>query len=118
MADPKDGTVRGEWWKIFHDPQLDELEAQLNLNNQNIKQSFENFMVARAMIGEQVSQYYPTVTGSLSVTRSRSSGNGRGSTVEGVGNTGTGTGTRHGNDGDGARARAREPPAAPVSSAR
>ncbi len=93
VADPKDGTARGEWWKVFHDPQLNELEAQLNLNNQNIKQSFENFMVARAMIGEQVSQYYPTVTGSLSVTRARSSGNGRGSTVVGVGNTGTGTGT-------------------------
>ena len=35
VADPKDGTARGEWWKIFHDPQLNELEAQLNLNNQN-----------------------------------------------------------------------------------
>ena len=93
VADPKDGLVRGEWWKVFHDPQLNELEAQLNLNNQNIKQSFENFMVARAMIGEQVSQYYPTVSGSLSATRSRSSGNGRGGTVIGVGNTGTGTGT-------------------------
>ena len=93
VADPKDGILRGEWWKIFHDPQLNELEAQLNLNNQNIKQSFENFLVARAMIGEQVSQYYPTVTGSLSVTRARSAGSGRGSTVEGVGNTGTGTST-------------------------
>ena len=93
VADPKDGLLRGEWWKIFHDPQLDELERQLNLNNQNIKQSYENFMVARAMIGEEVSQYFPTVSGSLSVTRSRSSGNGRGSTVVGVGNTGTGTGT-------------------------
>ena len=93
IADPKDGLMRGEWWQIFHDPQLNELEAQLNLNNQNIKQSFENFMVARAMIGEEISQYYPTVSGSLSVTRSRSSGNGRGGTVVGVGNTGTGTGT-------------------------
>ena len=96
VADPKDGIVRGEWWKIFHDPELNDLEAQLNLNNQNIKQSFENFMVARAMIGEQVSQYYPTVTGSLSATRSRSSGNGRGGSVVGVGNTGTGTGTNTG----------------------
>ncbi len=85
--------MRGEWWKIFHDPQLNELEAQLNLNNQNIKQSFENFMVARAMIGQEVSQYYPTVTGSLSVTRSRGASGGRGGTVVGVGNTGTGTGT-------------------------
>ena len=99
VADPKDGNVRGEWWKIFHDPQLNELEAQLNLNDQNIKQSFENFLVARAMIGEQVSQYYPTVTGSLSVTRSRGASGGRGGTVVGVGNTGTGTGTGTGGTG-------------------
>ena len=93
VADPKDGNLRGEWWKIFHDPQLNELEAQLNLNDQNIKQSFENFMVARAMIGEEVSQYYPTLTANLSATRSRSGSGGRGGTVVGVGNTGTGTGT-------------------------
>ena len=93
VADPKDGTMRGEWWKVFHDPQLNDLEAQLNLNNQNIKQSFENFMVARAMIGEQVSQYYPTVSGSFSATRSRGASGGRGGSVVGVGNTGTGTGT-------------------------
>ena len=93
VADPKDGNLRGEWWKIFHDPQLNELEAQLNLNDQNIKQSFENFMVARAMIGEEVSQYYPTLTANLSATRSRGASGGRGGTVVGVGNTGTGTGT-------------------------
>ena len=93
VAEPKDGLARGEWWKVFHDPQLDELEAQLNLNNQNIKQSYENFMVARAMIGQEVSQYYPTVTANLSVTRSRGGSGGRGGTVVGVGNTGTGTGT-------------------------
>ena len=94
VARPKDATLRGEWWKIFHDPQLNELEAQLNLNDQNIKQSFENFLVARAMIGEQVSQYYPTVTGNLSATRARgaSGGGSRSGTVTGVGNTGTGTG--------------------------
>ncbi len=90
VADPKDGTLRGGWWKIFHDPQLDDLEAQLNLNDQNIKQSFENFLVARAMIGEQVSQYYPTVTASLSATRARGASGGRG-TVVGVGNATTGT---------------------------
>ncbi len=100
VADPKDANVRGEWWKVFHDPQLNELEAQLNLNNQNIKQSFENFMLARALIGEQASQYYPTVTGSLSVTRSRGASGGRSSTVTGLGTTGT-TGTGVGTTGTG-----------------
>jgi len=37
---------RGKWWKIFNDPELDALEDQLNIDNQNIKQAFENFMEA------------------------------------------------------------------------
>ena len=40
--------LRGKWWEIYNDPELNALEEQLNINNQNIKQFFENFMVSRA----------------------------------------------------------------------
>jgi len=36
--------LHGKWWEIYSDPELNALEDQLNINNQNIKQSFENFM--------------------------------------------------------------------------
>jgi len=39
--------LHGKWWEIYSDPELNALEDQLNINNQNIKQSFENFMEAR-----------------------------------------------------------------------
>src|SRR5262249_37692722 len=66
--------LRGKWWEIFHDPELNALEEQLNINNQNIKQFFENYMVARAIVREARSQYFPLVTAMPSWNRSRSSG--------------------------------------------
>ena len=47
-AQPADAKLRGKWWEIFNDPELNALEEQLDINNQNIKQYFENFMEARA----------------------------------------------------------------------
>ena len=40
--------LRGKWWEIFQEPELNALEEQVNINNQNIRQSFETFMSARA----------------------------------------------------------------------
>jgi len=75
VASPQDAMLRGKWWEIFNDPQLNSLEDQLNINNQNIKVSFENFMAARALIREARAQLWPTVTTSPSWSRARSSSN-------------------------------------------
>jgi len=75
VASPQDAMLRGKWWEIYHDQELNSLEEQLNVNNQNIKIAFENFMAARAMIREARSQYWPTVTAGPSWNRSRSSSN-------------------------------------------
>jgi NodT family efflux transporter outer membrane factor (OMF) lipoprotein len=74
-AQPADAKLRGKWWEIFNDPELNELEDQLDINNQNIKQYFENFMAARAVVREARAQYFPTLTTAPSFTRSRTSGN-------------------------------------------
>ena len=57
---PQDAMLHGKWWEIFNDPELNSLEDQLNINNQNIKVFFENYMAARAMIREARAQYWPT----------------------------------------------------------
>ncbi len=75
VASPQDALRRGKWWEIFNEPELNDLEDQVNINNENIKQSFENFMSARAQIAEARSQYWPTVTVNPSWSRSKSSGN-------------------------------------------
>src|SRR5271168_872239 len=52
VASPREAMLRGKWWEVFNDSELNALEEQVNINNQNIKQFFENLMVARAEIRE------------------------------------------------------------------
>jgi NodT family efflux transporter outer membrane factor (OMF) lipoprotein len=75
VAQPADAKIRGDWWAIFNEPELNDLEGQLNINNQNLKLYFENYMEARALVGEARAAYFPTVSFGPSYTRSRSSGN-------------------------------------------
>src|ERR1700744_1288261 len=37
VAQPADAKIRGDWWAIFNDPELNDLENQLNIDNQNLK---------------------------------------------------------------------------------
>jgi NodT family efflux transporter outer membrane factor (OMF) lipoprotein len=75
VAQPADAKLRGKWWEIFNDPELNALEEQLDINNQNIKQFYENFMTARAIVREAHAQYFPTLTAVPSITHSRASAN-------------------------------------------
>jgi NodT family efflux transporter outer membrane factor (OMF) lipoprotein len=75
VAQPADARLRGKWWAIFNDSELNALEEQLDINNQNIKQYFENLMEARAVVREARAQYFPTLSVAPSFSRSRTSGN-------------------------------------------
>jgi len=75
VAQPADAKLRGKWWEIFNDPELNALEEQLDINNQNIKEFFENFMEARAIVREARAQFFPTLTTAPSFSRSRTSSN-------------------------------------------
>jgi NodT family efflux transporter outer membrane factor (OMF) lipoprotein len=86
VAQPQDAMLHGKWWEIYNDPELNALEEQLNINNQNIKQAFENFMAARTMIAQARSQLFPTVGTTPSYQRTRTSQNIRGAS----GNAGSG----------------------------
>jgi NodT family efflux transporter outer membrane factor (OMF) lipoprotein len=80
VAEPQDAMLHGKWWEIYNDPELSALEEQLNINNQNIKQFFENFMEARTLIAQARSQLYPTVGTTPAYQRSQASSNLKGST--------------------------------------
>jgi len=91
VAQPQDAALRGKWWEIYNEPELNALEDELNVDNQNIRQSFENFMEARALVREARSQYFPTVSIGPSYSRSQTSANIRSgaSSVSGTGGTAT-----------------------------
>jgi NodT family efflux transporter outer membrane factor (OMF) lipoprotein len=96
VASPSDAKIKGNWWEMYNQPELNTLEDQLNINNQNIQVYFQNFMAARAIIAEARSQYYPTVGTNPSWTRSRGSATLSNSTSS---NTGGGTVTKAGSTG-------------------
>jgi NodT family efflux transporter outer membrane factor (OMF) lipoprotein len=75
VAQPQDAMLHGKWWEIYNDPELNALEDKLNIDNQNIRQFFENFMTARTLVAEAHSQLLPTVGISLSYQASQTSSN-------------------------------------------
>jgi NodT family efflux transporter outer membrane factor (OMF) lipoprotein len=75
-AEPKEDAIRGSWWEIFGDPQLNVLEEGVNVSNQSIAAALANFLAARAVVKQGRAQLFPTITAAPGVTRSRqSSGN-------------------------------------------
>ncbi len=70
-AHPADDRLKGAWWRMFKEPELDALEQQLGINNQNIAEYFQDFMAARAQIREAAASYFPTLSISPAYTRSR-----------------------------------------------
>jgi NodT family efflux transporter outer membrane factor (OMF) lipoprotein len=66
-AQPQDEIDRGEWWKIFNDPQLNALEAQLNCANQSIASAEASYRQARALVDQARAAYFPTVTTSIAL---------------------------------------------------
>ncbi len=68
-ANPRDAERKGKWWQMFGEPELDGLEDALNIDNQNIALYFQNFMAARAQVGEARAGQFPTVSVSPSYQR-------------------------------------------------
>lgn len=75
LATPNDSAIRGKWWELYEDPQLNQLEEKVSVSNQTLKASYEQYMQARAAVQVFRSQYFPTVSLSSSVSRDRQSNN-------------------------------------------
>jgi NodT family efflux transporter outer membrane factor (OMF) lipoprotein len=71
VAQPADRQSRGDWWTIFNDAQLNDLETRLNASNQTIAQSAAAYRQARAMVAEARAAYFPTVGFSASGIRQK-----------------------------------------------
>jgi len=74
-AQPSEQQLGGNWWEIFHDPQLNALEQQVNVSNQNLKAAVAQYQEARASLRYVRADYYPTVTASPSAAREEYSNN-------------------------------------------
>jgi len=68
-AAPSDAAPKGDWWTDFHDPLLDELEPQVAVSNQTVRQSYANYLQAVAEVKVARAQLFPTLGATGSVTR-------------------------------------------------
>jgi NodT family efflux transporter outer membrane factor (OMF) lipoprotein len=73
IADPRDAALRGNWWEIYGDPTLNELEERVANSNQTIVAAEANYRASRAMVQQAEAAFFPTVSLDPSVTRARSS---------------------------------------------
>ena len=74
VGQPRDDFDKGSWWKVFHDPELDALEPQVEISNQTLKADEANFRQALALIAEARSQLYPTLSANGAVQRANVGG--------------------------------------------
>jgi NodT family efflux transporter outer membrane factor (OMF) lipoprotein len=95
-AAPADAFDRGEWWKLFHDPILDDLAARVEISNQNVAAAIAAYVQARALVSEQRAGLFPTVSLTGSADRSGGAGNtATATTGTTVSTTTTGSGIRN-----------------------
>lgn len=86
LAKPLDACNRGEWWKIFNDTKLNQLEQKLGQENQSIINAYQNYKQARALVDEARAAYYPTLDVTLTGSR-QTAGSGTTSFVSSPGGT-------------------------------
>ena len=72
LAQPNDALVRGKWWEIYSDPELNALEEQVSVSNQNLLAAEAQFREAKFAVRIARSNLYPTVSVAPSIVNSRS----------------------------------------------
>ena len=72
---PSDQTLKGNWWQLYQDPQLNALEVQVDAANQTLKAAEANFRAARTAIGYARSNEAPTIGTNPSIGSVRESAN-------------------------------------------
>jgi NodT family efflux transporter outer membrane factor (OMF) lipoprotein len=98
VAAPQDDKIRGQWWELFGDPQLNALEQQVKSSNQTVAAAYASFMQARALVRQAQAQYWPTLTVGASVTRSHQPGIGAAAGGAGAGGGASANGPTTGNE--------------------
>jgi multidrug efflux system outer membrane protein len=70
-AEPAEEAHRGEWWTIFNDSTLNDLEKQAADANQNLKAAAARVQESRALTQEARSAWFPSVDAGFGPTRQR-----------------------------------------------
>lgn len=68
-AEPLAELDKGAWWTVFDDPVLEDLERQVAVTNQNVKQAEAAYRQASALVQESQAGWFPTLGVTTGVAR-------------------------------------------------
>lgn len=70
-ANPSDGMLKGKWWEIYQDPQLNSLEERIDSNNVQLRQQMELYLGAEDQVRAVRANLFPTLSAGPSIGRDR-----------------------------------------------
>ena len=70
-ANPSDGMLKGKWWEIYQDPQLNQLEDRIDSANVQLRQQMELYLAAEAQVRAARANLFPTLSAGPSISRDR-----------------------------------------------
>lgn len=73
ITQPADAQSRGEWWLIFNDPHLNDLQQQAIAGNQNLKAASTNIQASRALRSAAQAERLPSIGAGFGPTRQKPS---------------------------------------------
>jgi NodT family efflux transporter outer membrane factor (OMF) lipoprotein len=74
-ANPSDGMLKGKWWEVYQDPQLNQLEERIATYNQGLHQALETYLAAQDQARAARSALYPTLSVGPTVAHDKNSEN-------------------------------------------
>jgi NodT family efflux transporter outer membrane factor (OMF) lipoprotein len=74
-AQPADTLPRGDWWKAYNDPTLDDMIKRLDAANADLAVAMGHFDQATAYAAQARASYFPTISAGAYATRNRQSQN-------------------------------------------
>src|SRR5882762_4218240 len=74
-SSPQDQIAKGNWWEMFGDATLNDLEKEATANNQDLKAAVSRVTQARATARVAKAEFFPNLQADPAVTRERTSPN-------------------------------------------
>ena len=74
-ASPSDGMLRGKWWEVYRDPELNKLEDLIAPQNQTLRANFETYLAARDQVTVARAAFYPTLSAGPGFSHNKTSSN-------------------------------------------
>lgn len=72
-ANPSDGMLKGKWWEIYQDSELNKLEDLITPSNMTLRSALETYLSARDQVAVARANFFPTLSAGGSISRNRAS---------------------------------------------